>query len=50
MIHNVCFVTCTLLGFYVVDVSGQRIGPIFKGQEIENYSSILIGAIPMCFY
>jgi hypothetical protein len=50
MMNKVCFVICTLLEFYVVDVLGQCIGPIFKGQEVGNYSWILIGAIPMCLY
>jgi hypothetical protein len=31
---------CALLGYYAADVSGQIIGTIFKGQEIQEESRI----------
>jgi len=41
MMHNMCFVIGTLLGFYIADFSGQRIVSVFRDEAVENYSWIV---------
>jgi hypothetical protein len=41
MMHKMCFVFGTVLGFYIADVSGQRIVSLYRDEAVENYSWIV---------